>query len=327
MFLLSYLNDLVLKLNKSVKQTAKTRRCLLQVLCRLSRFLACPTLQESLLSKISFLVNEDIWQTLPDIIKPTRHVDAAIAYFGHDGAKLLPLKRGDRLVVDMSLATVKAGGTNPYEIEKLIARGVKVFTRRNLHAKIVVVDKTVLVGSANVSKNSRDNLDEAAVLTNDPITAQRAKEFLNRICTEPVFPEYLAECKRLYKPPRITGKQSTKGKSIRRAAHAKLWLVNLVDYHSFPDAELELFEKSEEKAHELINTVQYTLSTFHWSHKPKMANELETGDWVIQCIRHKDKSISVYPPARLLFVDHYIRNQQTGKERYVFHLEFPKWLH
>ncbi len=276
------------------------------------------------MSKINFLVSEDIWQTLPEIIKSARRVDAAIAYFGHDGAKLLPLKRGDRLVVDMSLATVKAGSTNPYEIEKLIARGVTVFTRRNLHAKIIVVDKTVLVGSANVSKNSHDNLDEAAVLTNDPVAVQRAQEFLNRICIEPVLPEYLAECKKLYKPPRITGKQSAKGKPARRAAHAKLWLVNLVDDYSVPDAESGLFEKSEVKARRLVDTAQSVLDTFHWPRKPEMADELEAGDWVIECVRYKDKSIWVYPPACLLSIDHYIRNKQTGKERYLFHLGMPR---
>jgi hypothetical protein len=56
--------------------------------------------------------------------KTACHVDAAIAYFGRDGAKLLPLCAGHRLVVDMSAATVRAGGTDPREAEKLIDRGV-----------------------------------------------------------------------------------------------------------------------------------------------------------------------------------------------------------
>ncbi len=276
------------------------------------------------MSKSSLLINDDIWRTLPEIIKTSQHVDAAIAYFGHDGARLFPLKRGDCLVVDMSPATVKAGSTDPYEIEKLIKRGVQVFTRRNLHAKIVIADKKVLVGSANVSKNSRDILDEAAILADDLIISRRAKEFLNRICIEPVLPEYLAECKRIYEPPRFISTGSTKGKYTRRAAHAKLWLVNLVDYYSFPDSETRTFEKSKDKARALLKDAQQsTLSTFHWSRKPRMADELETGDWIIQCIGHEDKSVSVCPPARLILVDHYIRNQQ-GKERYVFHLEYPK---
>jgi hypothetical protein len=274
-------------------------------------------------SRTSLLVGNDIWKVLPEIVKSARHIDAAIAYFGQDGAKLFPLKRGDCLVVDMSLATVKAGSTNPYEIEKLAKRGVNVYTRPNLHAKIVVADNKVVVGSANISKNSRDILDEAAILTDDPITVRRAKEFLTRICIEPVLPEYLSECKSAYRPPRTSGKRSTTGKRIRRVEHAKLWLVNLVDYLSIPNSELEAFEKSEDKARALLeDTQQTTLETFHWSYKPKMADELETGDWIIECVRHKDKSISVYPPARLIFIDHYARGQ--GKERYLFHLESPK---
>ncbi len=35
-----------------------------------------------------------------------RAFSAAVAYFGRDGAKLLPLKKGDSIVVDMSLTSV-----------------------------------------------------------------------------------------------------------------------------------------------------------------------------------------------------------------------------
>ena len=276
------------------------------------------------MSKTNLLINDDIWRVLPEFVKSAKHTEAAIAYFGQDGAKLFPLKNGDRLVVDMSSATVKAGSTNPYEIEKLIKRGVAVFTRPNLHAKIVIADKKVLAGSANISKRSRDLLDEVAILTNDSITLKRAKEFLDRICIEPVLPEYLNECKNIYKPPRFTGKKSSANKATHRATHAKLWLVNLVDYLSIPDDEVEVFEQSEDKARQLIkDTKKSELETFHMSYKPKMADEIETGDWVIQCVTHKNKSITVYPPARLITVDHYTRNQK-GKERYLFHLESSK---
>jgi PLD-like domain len=276
------------------------------------------------LSKTSFLINDNLWQVLSDINKSPGHIDAAIAYLGNEGSRLLPLKRGDCLVVDLSPATVRAGSTNPYEIGKLIKRGVQVFTRRNLHAKIVIADKKVLVGSANISKNSHDILDEAALLTDDPIILRQAKEFLNRICIEPVLPEYLAKCKSIYKSPRFSGKRLLKSKRTRQATYAKLWLVNLVDYLSIPDSETEAFEKSEGKALTLLKDEQQSaLDTFHWPYKPKMADELEPGDWIIQCIKHKDTSISVRPPARLIFTDHYTRNQQ-GKERYLFHLEYPK---
>ena len=90
------------------------------------------------MSSATLLSNERLWKTLIARVKSARHVDAAIAYIGRGGAKLLPLSRGDNLVVDMSLATVRGGATDPSEIEKLIRRGVKVFTRRHLHSKLIV---------------------------------------------------------------------------------------------------------------------------------------------------------------------------------------------
>ena len=93
------------------------------------------------MSAATFLTNEALWQTISDRIKTAKRVDVAIAYFGQGGAKLLRLRKGHRLVVDMSPATVKAGATDPRELEILIGRGVEVFTRSNLHAKVVVADK------------------------------------------------------------------------------------------------------------------------------------------------------------------------------------------
>jgi phosphatidylserine/phosphatidylglycerophosphate/cardiolipin synthase-like enzyme len=275
--------------------------------------------RQIILSKIYFLTNEDYWKTIPEIIKASKHTDVAVAYLGSDGAKLLPLKKGDRLVVDMSPATVKSGTTNPFEIEKLIKRGVKVFARRNLHAKVILTDKALLVGSANISKNSRNNLDEVAIFTTDPVTMQRSTDFIEQICIEPVLPKYLEECKRNYKspPPNSPGNPPP-------THHAKLWIVSLV-IASIPSAELKKFDKSVEKAEKRINLEVSTVDTFHWPYKTKMADELKTEDWVIQCVKQDDNSILVCPPCRLIAdVDHYTRDEKTGKERYIFHLERKK---
>ena len=88
------------------------------------------------MSLTTFLSNETLWQKLSHCIKTSRHVDAAIAYFGQGGAKLLPLRRGDRLIVDMSPATVRAGGTDPVDYPQLC-----VF-RASLH--IIAIGKPVI---------------------------------------------------------------------------------------------------------------------------------------------------------------------------------------
>lgn len=272
-----------------------------------------------------FLANDALWQALPARIKLARHVDAAIAYLGRGGAKLLPLRRGDRLVVDMSPGTVRAGGTDPHEIESLVQRGVRVFTRKNLHAKVVLADSAVIAGSANVSTNSFRFLDEAAILTEAPAVVRRAKEFIDRLCTEPVRPEYLKKCKRIYRPPKFhfagNGRPVTKGPE--RVRHAKLWLVSLVE-GSIPDDEVERYEKSERKAAKLVkDKKRFETDSFWWPRKTKMADELEMGDWIIRCLRQEDGTVRVYPPGQFLLLDSYVRDRRTGKMRFVYHLEVP----
>jgi hypothetical protein len=280
--------------------------------------------RETLVSVTTFLTNETLWQTIAARIKTASHVDAAIAYFGQGGAKLLPLRTGDRLVLDMSPATVRAGGTDPREVEKLIQRGVRAFTRRNLHAKIIVADKSVISGSANVSRHSQQVLDEAAILTTDPSAVRRAREFIDRICTEPVRPEYLEKCKSIYRPPRLNGQRVGSKDRQQRATHAKLWLVNLKEA-SVPEMEVERYEQGEAKAEKLVKDLgRSTTDSFHWPFRPKMASDLDFGDWIIEILTYKDKTILVYPPGQLLFVDHYVRDPKTGKERWVFHLEVPR---
>ena len=64
-------------------------------------------------SVTTFLSNDTLWQAISARINAASRIDAAIAYFGEGGAKRLPLRNGHRRVVDMSPATVRAGGTDP----------------------------------------------------------------------------------------------------------------------------------------------------------------------------------------------------------------------
>jgi hypothetical protein len=276
-------------------------------------------------STTTFLSNDTLWQALAARIKGARHVDAAIAFFGQGGATLLPLRKGDRFIVDMSVATVRGGGTDPREVEKLIRRGVQVFTRRNLHAKVVVADQSVISGSANVSNRSHNVLDEAAILTSDPTTVRRAREFIDRLCTEPVRPEYLKKCKKLYRPPDFNEKPGNGKQGQHRTTHAKLWVVPGLREFFVPDSEMKRWKQGELKAEKRIkDEIRSSTDSINYAYKPKMASELEPGDWIIMVMARNDKSKIVYPPGQLLSIDHYIRDAESGKERWVFHLEIPK---
>ncbi len=151
-----------------------------------------------------------------------------------------------------------------------------------------------------------------------------AREFIERLCTEPVRPEYLEECKRLYRPPRFGGAKAGDKIKARRAVHAKLWMVNLTEA-TVPAGEIERFEVGEATARGLVkNNERSKLDNFHWPYKPLMASELVLGDWIIQVVSWKDKSVTVHAPGQLLHLDHYIRDSASAKERWVFHLEVPR---
>ena len=153
-----------------------------------------------------FLFNETLWAELEARIPKARVTRAAVAYVGSGASGLLPLKKGDKLVVDMSLKAVRSGTTDPREVKRLLRSGVQVFSRGSLHAKFFVIDRLVIAGSSNISKHARHHLDEAAILTDDAATVRRAVSTFDQLCTEPVRKDYLEKCIAEYRPPRLDQK-------------------------------------------------------------------------------------------------------------------------
>src|SRR5579864_6576317 len=94
-----------------------------------------------------FLSNADLWAEIQNRVSKGKRIRAAIAYFGGRSATLLPLKRGDKLVVDMSIGAVRQGVTNPSEIRKLRNRGVEIFSRGTLHAKFLLIGNALVASS------------------------------------------------------------------------------------------------------------------------------------------------------------------------------------
>lgn len=177
-----------------------------------------------------FLDKQDLWAELRRTVEQTdRETDGvrfAVAYWGTGGAELLPLKKGDRLLVDLSMQTVGKGSTNPVDLETLLNREeVSIFTSDSIHAKFMVTKTTLIVGSANVSRRSKGRLDEAGMMTTDPVAIRRARDYFDDLCLEPVGPESLAECIKAYRPPPAA--QHGRGGS----ALPRMWFIpGLLDY-------------------------------------------------------------------------------------------------
>lgn len=266
----------------------------------------------------SFLFNAALWAELEERVRKAKRVQAAIAYLGTGGSTLLPLREGDRLVVDMSLPRVRAGSTDPREVKKFLQRGVEVFSRTSLHAKFLVIDEVVIAGSANISRHAKEHLDEAAILTNDPAAVRRARATLEQLCTEPVRRDYLAACLREYRPPKVNG-QALAGPRRRRAlVQAKLWLIAGLREHDVPERERETAERAAEKVepHRAFERSQVTY--LHFPAEQRFFQQLREGDWAIHCFSD-GRGHTAWAPARYLGQDSYSR--ANGKQRHLLFFE------
>ncbi len=153
-----------------------------------------------------FLSGEKTWKRIREGVK-AGPAQVAVAWWGSEMSKLLPLKRGSVLVVRADQATMEQGQTNPFELEKLVKRGVRVFPLKNLHAKVFVFRDWAVVGSMNVSSNSWTGRQlEAAVEFRGTLAVGSARtQVLEWACDKPLDLDDLKELKKQYTPARGGG--------------------------------------------------------------------------------------------------------------------------
>ena len=271
--------------------------------------------------RANFLTRSQFWLQIAQRLQRTKKCYIAVAYFSKDGASLLPLRRGDTIVVDMSPETVRQGATDPREIKKLFRKGVIIFTRRSLHSKVFVLDDVVIVGSANVSGNAHDYLDEAAIITGNRNAVTSARNFIQSLCSEPVSERYIDECIRIYKPPRFKSVR----RGIRRSpkgTRSRLWFVSGL-YEVNSPADRDRLDKLEsEAAKDLDDPERHEVTWIRFSRKTRVFSNLQSNNWLIDSMWIGERRREVGPPSRVIWKRTYKSNR--GKTKYMLLLETPK---
>src|ERR1043165_6505801 len=145
-------------------------------------------------STTSFQASPELWSTLDSLSTKMGQRLAAVAYVTNDA--VLRLGANDVLICDASPACIRAGQTSAKILDKLRQRGAEVYSYPGLHAKVLVVGDTLIVGSANHSASSRD-LMEAGVHTTDRGLVAEAIAFIralqkDRVNCDPLGPDELA---------------------------------------------------------------------------------------------------------------------------------------
>ncbi|MDQ3019816.1 MAG: phospholipase D family protein [Bacteroidota bacterium] len=249
---------------------------------------------------IKFL-SDDIWTTIKSLSDKSRKTKVAVAYFGTGAATQLTFKKGDTLLVAMTLGNVKVGQVNPFEIEKLYDKGVHIFNLPNLHSKIYLFDKTVIIGSANVSSNSADTLIETGLLTDDSKTISKTDKFIKAHCVEKVEQDYIEICKKNYNPPKFfgNGQKRILTKSKFKGQLSTTWVISTRPTE-WKNADYETLETDQEVFEDKISNKR-TLELYEVKYGAShlFINKVKEGDNIIEIIKHKVKAQVVQPKRAL----------------------------
>lgn len=272
-----------------------------------------PTRKASSASKAT-LISEFPWRRLTKLVKqsPDRcHV--AVAYFGQAGSRLLPLQKGSVLMVDMSPGAVKSGQTCPSEIEKLLRRGVRIYSCPDLHAKLFVVGKRVLAGSTNASKSSETRLIESLLETDDADVLEQARKFIqktHRTRGNLITPECVERMKKLYRPP-----HSSPSPSVPR-----IWLVPVEETETLDGEDSIWLDRAMRATRKPRAGFEYEML---FPQGKSFSSRLREGDQIIKIRTAEDGLVWVDPPAAFIRVgpEHPFR----GRIRQVIGIESPKF--
>jgi hypothetical protein len=131
------------------------------------------------------LVSHDqVWNQISRLAASSHRKMAAVAYVSSD--LVVKFSRNDLLVTDASDEIVAAGLTSGRVIQRAKERGARIVSVARLHAKAMLFDSTLVLGSANLSVNSQRSLIEAAIVTDSREYVTGAKKLIKRLAEEGV---------------------------------------------------------------------------------------------------------------------------------------------
>jgi hypothetical protein len=239
----------------------------------------------------SQLLPENPWTEIAKLSQSALYRRAAIAYCTKDW---LNLAKGDLLVVDASDGKIKSGSTSAVLLEKLDARGVEIWSRPGLHAKVICLDETVIIGSANMSSNAEAKYRiELSMVTVDPGILAAVEAFFHKIRRDK-HAQKLEEkdIQRLLALPVSPRRNFRTGDKRPVASKRKVnqctWYASVYRLPETTDAKQKADEeKAERRAQARLNEKGTELMFYHLTERNKLTREIKAGDTIVEAWREE----------------------------------------
>ena len=83
------------------------------------------------------ILTDNVWKQIASLARACKRRSAALAYVSTDN--YVSFKKGDILVCDASDAAIKSGETSAAILARYYKKGVQLYSRTSLHAKVLVM--------------------------------------------------------------------------------------------------------------------------------------------------------------------------------------------
>lgn len=279
------------------------------------------------MSKTHFISGKSVWIEISKYAKKAKRIHVAVPYFTDQDQQLLKFRSGDRLIVNLSIQALKSGATNPGPLLKLIAAGVRIYRHDTLHAKVYVLGRTLVVGSANASNTSASRLNEACIVSTDSALRSQARQFIDSMCVAPmqVGTEYLEGCLGHYRPPQADQSKSRLLKETE-ATHqgTTIWyLPKLVYSERNEETEAFAIQAEECAAADLSDSSIYETESITLDGHQAFIHKIRRGDLVLTATRDEDSGLTdIDYPRPFLRAESDV--SPSGRPRHVIVLEKRK---
>jgi hypothetical protein len=130
------------------------------------------------------LFSDTLWDQIRTLASAAQPKAAAVAYVSSDA--IVAFGAGDTLVTDATDEAIRSGQTSARILRAAVSRGAAVYSCPNLHAKVIVLGNTVVVGSCNLSSRSAEVLSEAAWVTDDAAAVTAATNYVQGLARQSV---------------------------------------------------------------------------------------------------------------------------------------------
>ena len=170
-----------------------------------------------------------------------------------------------------------------------------------------VFDTRLIVGSTNVSSSSENDLIEAAMLCENVVVAKEATDWMTTLEKQKITKDFIERAKKIYRPPR----------NWKRAGRSDLWILSTCEIKKREEQEEKLRDKLNSQVSTKTNLKKFEIESIRWTDEPRIAENVQQGDRIIQVYTDENDEITVFPPSELRKITHYLTLGNEEKRTFL----------